>query len=427
MKIIQITPGTGNFYCGVCIRDHSLVTALRKRGHDALMIPMYLPLVPDDPSQKSDAPIFFGGINVYLQQKFPIFRKTPRWLDRLLDFPGLLGLLSSMANMTQAKGLGEMTVSMLCGEDGRQVKELERLVDWLKELGDIAVISLSNALLIGLVRRMKRELGAPVICALQGEDDFLDDLPQPERDISWNTLAERAKEVDAFVAPSHYYAKRMLSRLRLPENKVHVIPNGIVVQGYEPAPETQEPPVLGYLARLCETKGLGMLVDAFILLKETGKYPTLKLRAAGTMTSADAQFVKRMQARLASKDLAQDAEFLPDLTLEAKKEFLKSLSVFSVPALCSESFGLYVIEALAAGVPVVEPNQSAFPEILEQTGGGVLFENKSVASLVEKIDSLLSNPEEAHRMGQQGRACVLEHFTAEAMAERYLALIEEIK
>jgi len=328
--------------------------------------------------------------------------------------------------MTRAKDLGEMTVSMLRGEEGHQVKELDKLVDWLRELGDIGAISLSNALLIGLVRRIKQQLRVPVVCALQGEDDFLDDLPQPERDIAWNTLSERAQQVDAFVAPSHYYAEQMARRMNLSLEKVHVIHNGISVSGADVSSHEQTSPVLGYLARLCETKGLGVLIEAFILLKQSGRHPSLRLRVAGTLAPGDSRFVKKVQARLTSEGLAKDVQFLFNLSMESKLDFLKSLTVFSVPALCSESFGLYVIESLAAGVPVVEPHHSAFPELLKETEGGLLCETNSPASLAEKVDFLLSHPDQARSLGQTGQKYVRERFNTGLMAERFLKLLQEI-
>ena len=90
MRLVYLTTGTGSFYCGSCMRDNALVLALRKRGHDALLVPMYLPLTLDEASAAEGAPVFYGGINAYLQQQLPLFRKTPRWLDKLFDSPAAL-------------------------------------------------------------------------------------------------------------------------------------------------------------------------------------------------------------------------------------------------------------------------------------------------------------------------------------------------
>ena len=212
MRIVQLTPGTGSFYCGTCLRDNALVTELRRQGHDAMLVPMYLPLTLDETPASKDEPVFYGGVNVYLQQVLPLFRKTPRWLDRLLDTQGILKYAGKRAAMTRADDLGDITLSMLRGEEGSQVKELDRLADWLADDGHADVVCLSNALLIGLARRIKERTGAAVACFLNGEHAFLDSLPEPERRAAWDTLAERAAELDAFLPVSQYYADLMTDR-----------------------------------------------------------------------------------------------------------------------------------------------------------------------------------------------------------------------
>src|SRR5690348_9906025 len=124
MNIIQLTPGAAGMYCGGCIRDNALVGALRRAGHDALMVPLYTPIKTDEPSNSYDR-IFFGGLNVYLQQKSAIFRKMPGWLDRPLDSAALLQWVAGFGVKTRAEDVGDLMISMLKGEDGYQAKELE--------------------------------------------------------------------------------------------------------------------------------------------------------------------------------------------------------------------------------------------------------------------------------------------------------------
>jgi len=185
MRLIMLTPGAGeNFYCENCLRDHALIRRLRRDGHDILMVPMYLPPIPEF-DVETDQPVFFGGINVYLQQKCRLFRHTPRWLDRMLDSPRVLKLAQSMAGMTRAKDLGETTVSMLRGEEGKQTKELDRLVAFLAEQEKPDVVCLSNIMLGGLTPRIREALGVPVVTTAQDEDAFLDSLPEPYRSEAW--------------------------------------------------------------------------------------------------------------------------------------------------------------------------------------------------------------------------------------------------
>ena len=176
MKIIQITPGTGDsFYCDNCLRDAALVTAMRSISHDVVMVPMYLPVSSDSNQALDNTPIFFGGINVYLQQKSKLFQKTPRWLDRLFDSPKLLAWLARKSKMTNARDLAETAISMMRGEHGRQAKELNRLIEWLDSQDNRPdIICLSNILLAGLSESFKKKLGVPIVCLLQDEDAFLD-------------------------------------------------------------------------------------------------------------------------------------------------------------------------------------------------------------------------------------------------------------
>jgi len=426
MRIIQLTAGTGSFFCGTCIRDNALVMALRKLGHDALMVPMYLEPALDESSGAEGAPLFYGGINVYLQEKLPLFRKTPRWIDRMLDSPALLKAAAGKAGMTKASELGELTVSTLRGEDGRQSKELDRLVDWLATDGRADVVCLSNVLLIGLARRIQERTSAAVVCTLQGEDTFLDSLPERDRTQAWTTIRERAGDVDAFVAVSKYHGDLMRERAGLPADRVHVVHNGINLDGYcsDARRQAPEPPVLGYFARMCWTKGLQTLIEAYISLRKRDKVKNLKLRVAGSRTEADVPFVTQMQQLLADAGLSADTEFLPNVDKPGKIDFLQSLSVLSVPATYGESFGLYVIEAMAAGVPVVQPRHAAFPELIEATGGGVLYDPNDPEALVSSLEELLLDSQRARELGEQGRKAVFDCFSVERMAARSAKVFE---
>ena len=428
MKIVLLTPGTGSYYCGVCMRDNALAKELIRQGHDAVMLPMYLPLTLDEDAASPESPVFFGGVNVYLQQKSAFFRGTPRWLDRLLNARWLLNLAARQSGMTATAEVGALTVSMLRGEEGNQAKELEKLIEWLRGHRPDAVW-LSTALLVGLARGIKDALGVPVLCSLQGEDSFLDGLPEPWRTRSWDALAERARDVDACVAPSRYYAELMGGQMRLGAERVRVIPNGVAIEetsNVERRTLNVEPTV-GYLARFVPGKGLGLVVEAFILLKKRGRFPDAKLRCAGAMTADDERYVAALKRQLDEAGCAGDAEFLPNVSREEKAAFLQSLTLLSVPASYGEAFGLYLIEAWAAGVPVVQPRCAAFPELVEATGGGILCEPGSAEALADGWESLLAEPAKAREMGARGRAEVEREFSMPRMAERFVALTREMQ
>jgi glycosyltransferase involved in cell wall biosynthesis len=422
-------------YCGGCFRDNALVAALRKQGHDALMVPLYLPLTLDEPDQSEQIPIFYGGINVYLDQKSSLFRRAPRWLHRLLSARPLLHWASGRAAKTQAAEVGELLLSMLRGEEGQQARELTDLIAWLKTQRPPDAICISNALLAGMARRLKAELHAPVVCLLAGEDAFLDSLPEAVRQTAWQTLAERCVDVDLFLPPSRYFGDVMGRRLQLRPNQLALLPNGISLAGY-PTPagagsatavraEPGPAPVLGYFARMCREKGLDRLVDAYLLLKKRNELANLRLHIGGGCGPSDEPLVEEQKRKLAAAGVNEHVRFFPNVTLAEKIAFYQGLTVFSVPAHYGEAFGLYVLEALAAGVPVVQPRHAGFPELIESTGGGILCEPDNVPALADAIASLLHAPERRHQLGERGQQVVHQQFGNERMAENFVRILAQ--
>jgi glycosyltransferase involved in cell wall biosynthesis len=426
MNIVQLTPGTGNFHCGLCVRDNALVNALREMGHEVHMVPMYLPMVLDGEETEEDTPILFGGINAYLQLKSSIFRHTPRWIDRIFDSKWLLRWSASKADMTRAKDLGEMTVSTLRGEEGKQAKEVHHLIDWLKQYGQPDLVSISTCLLAGLAPALKKHLGVPVVCTLQGEDGYLDSLPSPYREESWRLLRELSKEIDAYIAVSRYYGSVMRERLGVDDKKLQVVQNGIDLSGFDYEPVHPKKPILGYFARFSYDKAFHVLAEVFILLKKRGKVPGLRLHGGGTATPGDEKYIAQIRKKFDAAGVSADVSIRTNLSREEKIEFFQDLAVFSVPATYGESFGLYVVEALAAGVPVVQPDSGGFPEILEATGGGILTKTGEQEELADAIEALLLDPVRAKALGDQGRKAVFEKFGVERMTREVLAVFEEI-
>jgi len=428
MRIVQITPSAGdNFYCENCLRDTALARAILKQGHDVLMMPLYLPL-PEEPSDSASlTPMFFGGINVYLQQKSSLFRRTPRWLDGLFDSPKLLRWLSRHAGMTGAKDLGAMTVSMLAGEQGRQTKELDRLIEWLVAQDNKPdVLCLSNALLIGLARPVRQKLRVPVVCLLQDEDGFLDGLASPYSQQAWQLIAGRAADVDMFIAVSKYFADVMRDRLKLPPERICVVHTGISLEGYEPAQSRPQVPTIGYLSRACPDRGLDTLVEAFIQAKARPELRNAKLRIGGGRTRDDKAFLEKIHRRLNSNGLSSDVEFVENFGLAARQAFLRTLSLLCVPERHPVAYGLYVLEALASGVPVVEPAHGVFPELIEMTGGGLLCEPNNVRVFAEAIASLLLDPDRSRQLGTQGRAAVIEKFNIDQTVRNLLRIYQDV-
>ncbi len=423
MRFMLLTPGTGHFYCGSCLRDNTLAAALRQQGHEVEVVPLYLPMMLED-GQAEEPRVHMGGINMYLQQKVGLAKHAPDWLANLLDSPRLLRWASKRGNMTEAPDLGPMTVSMVRGEDGRQAGEVEKLVRWAKEQPRPDVLVISNAMLIGVVRRMKQELGCKVVTTLQGEQPFLDSLPEPHRSDAWDALRGRAADVDAFVGVSRWYGDRMRDRLGIDESRLHVVYNGIDVSlfGDPSALSDRSPRTIGYLARMCRDKGVDTLVDAFLRLRQRGGFDDVRLHVAGVQLNEDKPLVDELRSKIEAQHAMDAVTFSPNLERADKLAFLQTLSVLSVPAMYGESFGLYLLEALASGVPVVQPRDAAFPELLEATGGGVLCEPGDPEALADALADVLSDPARAQQLADSGRGVVRDRFTAARMAEQFEAV-----
>jgi len=435
VNILYLCAGTGSYYCGSCLRDLALVEGLRELGHTVEIISLYLPLFPEKEGECSRHPIFLGGVNIYLQEKFALFRALPSPIDQKLNSRAFLKRVAETWTHTEPRDLGPLTLSMLMGPQGRQNKEIERFMAWLQQQPAPDVICLSNILLLGLASSIRATVDAPLFCTMQGEEPFLDELPEPFATDSWSQLQKLALLPDKLISVSADYASRMRARLDISPDKIAVAHNGIDLSGF-PSPPTKPPipehqPVIGFLARICAYKGAHKLVDAFIQLdahlKEQGAALEPRLRLAGTVTQADAAFVRSLKAKVADAGLTDRVDFQANIDRAQKIRFLSSLSLCAVPAEETESFGLYVLEALACGVPVVMPNHAAFPEIIEQTQGGFLYDPNTDHGLRDALVQALQNPDTLRNAGDQGYEGVQRAFSAKHMAERVLEIFESLR
>ncbi|WP_319229166.1 glycosyltransferase family 4 protein [Draconibacterium orientale] len=427
MNIIQIIPGSGgSFYCGNCLRDSKYVDALRKLDHQVIKIPMYLPLFSDE-HDISDIPIFYGAISTYLKQVYPVFRKAPAWFDKLLNSKPMMKMAASMAGSTRAKGLEDMTISMLLGEQGEQKEELDKMADWIAEHCKPDVIHISNALLLGLAKRLKEKVGVPVVCSLQDEDVWVDAMqPQFQQSI-WDLMHERAKDVDALVAVSNYFAGEMQKRMRLDEQKVHTFYLGVDVEDYPYIPVKEKPKNVGYISRMCHKDGFDIVVDAFIELKKKAGFEEVKLIATGGLTGDDKKFFKDQKQKLKEAGLLHQFEVVEEFEGAARHEFFKQVAMISVPVRIGEAFGMYLLEAMASGVPVVQPALGAFPEIVEVSGGGITYSPNTPEKLSESWAELLKDPEKLEKLSQAGYEGTKTKFNIHNHAAEIVELYETLR
>lgn len=429
MKIAYLSAGAAGRFCGTCLHDNTLAAALGKLGVEILLVPTYTPLRTDEESV-SLSRVFFGGVNVFLQQKSALFRHTPWFLDSFLDSPRLLGWLSRRSAGMKVAKLGELTVSTLEGIKGRQRKEIAKLLAWLK--GDVRpqIVQLSNVLMAGIVPALNERLGVPVICNLSGEDIFLEQLIEPHYSQARKLLKARAQDIDRFVALNNYFADFMADYLEIERSKIDVIPHGLNLEGHgmRPPRETAATSefVIGYFGRIAAEKGPHLLAEAFCLLTARNDMPPLRLKMAGYMSSADRPYFDQIVARIKSAGLADRFEFAGELDRGEKIAFLQSLDLMSVPTVYHESKGISVLEALANGVPAVLPRHGAFPEMIETTGAGVLCEPMNPQALADAIAQMATNRQLAAEYGRRGFEAIRRLHTALRMAEQHLDLYQRV-
>ena len=427
MRIAYLAAGAAGMYCGSCLHDNTLAAAMLARGEDAILVPTYTPMRTDEVNV-SQRRVFLGGVNAYLQQASALFRKTPRWLSRILDNSTFLGLVTSGAGSVNPAKLGALTVSMLRGEEGNQSRSIDELVDWLIHEARPDVVHLSNSMLLGLARPIAKRGGPPMVCSLSGEDLFLEGLSSPYYDEARLLLSEQAGDVEAFTAMNAYYADFMADYLSLERSKVHVVPHGLNLEGIEPreAEPVVDEPVIGYLARICPAKGLHLLVEACELLAERRPEAPPRLRAAGYLSSGEREYLINLHRRVDQGPLEGRFDYLGELDRKDKYDFLRSLTLFSTPTVHTEAKGLPALEAMAVGVPVVLPEHGSFPEMIEATGGGVLCEPGDSLSLADKLEALLDNAEQRCRLGASAARGIREHYRADQMAEQMLGLYRNL-
>ena len=406
MRILQITAGAANMYCGSCLHDNAQAAELIRQGHDVTLIPLYTPTKTDE-QNVSQSRIFFGGISIYLQQSSAFFRKTPRFLDRLWDSNFAIKAATSGSIQTSPQKLGDLTVATLRGEQGDLKKEFDKLTDWLITQPRPDLVIIPYTLLIALAEPLKRTLNAPIACGLQGEDLFLEGLAEPWRTASLNLIRAQIQHVDIFLATSHFYARLMSTYLDIPKNKIEVHPLGVNLKGLDPrtdGPGSKQPFTVGYFARVAPEKGLHVLAEAVAILRR--EFPKLRMAAAGYLPPEHQPYLKECQRMT-------EFQYHGELTREGKAEFLRSIDINCVPSPYADPKGIYILESMAVGTPVASPNHGAFPELIEATGGGILYARSDPRDVAVQLAELIRIPSRVAELGRRGAVGVRQRFSIE--------------
>jgi glycosyltransferase involved in cell wall biosynthesis len=425
MKILSITAGAAGMYCGSCFRDNGLAAELIARGHDVTLIPVYTPTRTDETNVSRPA-VLFGGISVYLQQYSALFRRTPRFLDRLWDSPRVIEAFAGRGISPDARLLGEMTISTLQGEQGVLRKEFAKLVEWTQDEPPPDVINLPNSLLIAMAAPLKRAFQRPVLCTLQGEELFLSELSAPYRDRALVLIREQVPHVDHFIAVSEYCAEFMTGYLKIPRDRMSVVPLGISMTGYQRRPpgDRDDEYRVGYFARIAPEKGLRELAEAYVRFRRRIGGARSSLHAAGYMAPSHSQYLEEARQVLDRAGLASEFTYHGAVDRQGKLSFLRSLNLLSVPATYDEPKGMFLLESMAAGVPVVQPRRGAFTEVVEKTGGGLLVTPDDPDALADGLHALWADRELSSQLAAKAFTGVRAHYSIAESARRQLEVYE---
>jgi glycosyltransferase involved in cell wall biosynthesis len=425
MKILSITAGAAGMYCGSCSRDNALAVELLARGHEVTLLPLYTPTTTDETNVSRDR-VLFGGISIYLQQHLALFRNTPRFMDRWWDSPRVIRAFASRSLSTDPKLLGDLMISMLEGRQGVLRKEFDKLLEWLHEEPLPDVVNLPNSLLIGLAQPLREALKRPVCCTLQGEDLFLEGLIEPYRQRALDLIRAQVAHVDRFIAVSEYYVPVMSRLLGIPADRMAVVPLGINLTGYDRRQPDASVFRVGYFARIAPEKGLHALADGYARLRQRTAGARIQLHAAGYLSHAHEPYLADVRARLETAGLSGEFSYHGAVDRAGKLAFLRSLDVLSVPATYDEPKGVFLLEAMACGVPVVQPRRGAFTEVVEKTGGGLLVKADDPAALAEGLYQLWHDRELAATLGERAFHGVRAHYGIAQSADRMMDVYEAV-
>jgi glycosyltransferase involved in cell wall biosynthesis len=427
MKVAYLITGSGDsFYCPNCHRDRLYVSSIKEEeGIDIMAIPLYLPPIGADFESEIESPVFFGAVSMYLRERVKMFENMPAFMDKIVDSPPLLRFAAKKAGATRPEGFEETTLNMIRGNDPARLNEVHRLSRYLSEDKKPDIIHISNALIIGLASQLRSALDSKIICSLQNEDDWIEKMDEPYRSEAWKLIGEESSNVDYFVSPSEYFKNLVIEKTGIDPSKIKVVKSGLESSELDKVVHNNPNPAIGFYSRLSRQNGLDKIVDAYILLVGKEEISNLELHLCGGYTSDDKGFLKEQFKKLHDLNLDDKVKLYPGYRGINKQEFFSSIDIMSVPVSKPDAFGLYLLTANSAGVPVVQPSTGAFPEIVSMTGGGICYEPDTAEALAKSILSLLDDKVELSRLGKKGKETVLNELGTSDITSSILSVYRE--
>jgi glycosyltransferase involved in cell wall biosynthesis len=438
MRVLYLSIGRGAAYYGSCVHDNAVAAELRRRGATVDFHSVFTRLVSDEP-RVARRRVFFSGVSLLLQSQAPPFRWVHKAFDRLWDNRFTMDVCarrfselepSKWAHMepgsTRLDLVGSVLVSALRGRDGEMVKEVHRLLEAFRRHKPDVVV-LSHGFLLGLAGPLKERFGCPIIVALQDELTLLSALDKQYSFEALELMRGHLAHADVVVARRQGMTKRLTEWFALPASRMHVVLPSINVRGFAPPARARNSVfTVGYFGRIAPEKGVHLLCDSYVRLREQGQLPAGRFELGGVLVPSHESYLEVMRQRMRNAGLEREFAYRGSLDRAGKYEFLSTLDVFSMPAVSEDELGLPVLEAMSAGVPVVQPRRGVFPELIERTGGGIVVSPSDEDALTEGLLTLYQDPALARDLGRRGAAGVRAHFSVEREGDELARLIESV-
>jgi glycosyltransferase involved in cell wall biosynthesis len=353
---------------------------------------------------------------MFLREKVGFLKNMPPFMDKIVDSVPLLKLAARQAGATRTEGFEDLTLSMIEGDNAFRKHEVDRLVKYLMTDGKPDIIHLSNALILGLARQIKQRMNVRIVCSLLNEDDWKDEMTEPYQGNAWKLIAKEAVHVDSFITPSRYSKELFKRKTGLTGDNVHIMPLGFNPENTLQEKSGSASPSLGYFCRINSYNGFDKLTDAFIEIKSKNLVPELTLHVCGGYTGDDKPFISEQIKKIREHGFQKSVKIYPEFLGNKKLEFFANVDVISVPVRKYDGYGLYILEANGAGIPVAQPATGAFPEILEMTGGGLIYSPDSKEELVNTLVKLLNDRQLQKTLGETGKMNVKSKLSLETMS-----------
>ncbi len=423
MRILYLVGGNDVIAGGATVRDASFVTGLREAGHDVIPVSLYGPAGIEDESGYSK--IFHPLGQTTLRRIFPRLSRLPGSISSAFRRPRPVASMTNLAvTGRRADLMGPLAVSMLSGANKLQRREFARLADYLGSGYRPDAVLFANIMLSGLAEAVRANFACPIICLSQGSDRVVEALDEPFRSDARKLARKNARLFRRVVTSSRFFAIRATESLALPASRIRVVPPGVDAKSLRnPAPRRRLPFTIGYMAPVRKDKGLDILVEAVeSLARDTSVEPELWI--SGRVE--DERYWNRLQRRLDGAALKSRRRIFGSLTGTDRRDFLEGLSVFVVPSREPESRATHMLEAMAAGVPVIGPATGIIPEVFQYANGGLLVSSEAPAWMfAQALELLASMPDTADEMGRVGSEGVEEYFSIGSSARRLVEIIDE--